>query len=247
MGDGLRVQELEELALNAWPARQSVLFGGWVFRISGGFTKRANSANAIHPTAPFEDVRAAAETLYARHSLPAIFRVSPLAGAEADRDLERAGYQVFDPSLVMTAPLEQSGLGAEVDITEAPTGPWLDGIAAANAVTEGQRKSHDLMVSLIPMQTAFGTLRHGGEAVGFGLAVREGDYVGLFDIVVSPAARGRGRGLALTEALLGWGRGAGASQAYLQVRADNEAACRLYTRLGFRCAYRYHYRVPGAL
>jgi ribosomal protein S18 acetylase RimI-like enzyme len=238
---------LEELALNAWPARQSVLFGGWVFRISGGFTKRANSANAIHPTAPFEDVRAAAETLYARHSLPAIFRVSPLAGAEADRDLERAGYQVFDPSLVMTAPLEQSGLGAEVDITEAPTGPWLDGIAAANAVTEGQRKSHDLMVSLIPMQTAFGTLRHGGEAVGFGLAVREGDYVGLFDIVVSPAARGRGRGLALTEALLGWGRGAGASQAYLQVRADNEAACRLYTRLGFRCAYRYHYRVPGAL
>ena len=247
MGDGLRVQELEELALNAWPAGQSVLFGGWVFRLSGGFTKRANSANAIHPTAPFEDVRAAAETLYARHSLPAIFRVSPLAGAEADRDLERAGYQVFDPSLVMTAPLEQSGLGAEVDITEAPTGPWLDGIAAANAVTEGQRKSHDLMVSLIPMQTAFGTLRHGGEAVGFGLAVREGDYVGLFDIVVSPAARGRGRGLALTEALLGWGLGAGASQAYLQVRADNEAACRLNTRLGFRCAYRYHYRVPGAL
>jgi ribosomal protein S18 acetylase RimI-like enzyme len=31
------------------------------------------------------------------------------------------------------------------------------------------------------------------------------------------------------------------------VRADNEPACRLYTRLGFRCAYRYHYRVPGAL
>jgi ribosomal protein S18 acetylase RimI-like enzyme len=247
MDDRLQLQELEERALNAWPARQSVLFGGWVFRISGGFTKRANSANAIHPTAPFDDVRSAAETLYARHSLPAIFRVSPLAGAEADRELERAGYQVFDPSLVMTAPVEQSGLPAEVEITEAPTGPWLEGIAAANAVTERQREIHDLMVSLIPMQTAFATLRHGGEAVGFGLAVREGDYVGLFDIVVSPASRGRGCGLALTEALLGWGRRAGASQAYLQVRADNEAACRLYTRLGFRCAYRYHYRIPVML
>lgn len=247
MDDRLRLHELEERALNAWPARQAVLFGGWVFRISGGFTKRANSANAIHPTAPFDRVRAAAEMLYARHAQPPIFRLSPLAGAEADRDLDRAGYQVFDPSLVMTAPLEQSGFSPEVDITEAPTRPWLDGIAAANAVTERQREMHDLMVSLIAMQTAFATLRHGGEAVGFGLAVREGDHLGIFDIVVSPASRGCGRGLALTEALLGWGRQVGAGQAYLQVRADNEAARSLYTRLGFRCAYQYHYRVPGPL
>ena len=91
------IRSLEERSINAWPALQTVLFGGWVFRVSKGHTKRANSANAINPTVPFDEVRAASEYLYALHNLPAIFRLSPLAAPEIDKALDDAGYSIYDP------------------------------------------------------------------------------------------------------------------------------------------------------
>ena len=86
------VRALEERSFNAWPARQTVFFNGWLFRLAGGYTKRANSVNATNPGASFEGVRGAAETLYKRHGLPAVFRLSPLASPEADKDI------VVDPT-----------------------------------------------------------------------------------------------------------------------------------------------------
>jgi ribosomal protein S18 acetylase RimI-like enzyme len=97
------------------------------------------------------------------------------------------------------------------------------------------------------MPAAFATLRADGRAIGFGLAVCERGAVGLFDIVIAPSERCRGRGRALTSALLRWGRRTGAQTAYLQVREQNEVARKLYAGLGFQEAYRYHYRVPGWL
>jgi len=47
------------------------------------------------------------------------------------------------------------------------------------------------------------------------------------------------------QALLHWGAEAGATSAYLQVRAQNTPALRLYESMGFKTAYGYHYRVPG--
>ncbi len=38
---------LEERGFNAWPAPRNIYFGGWMFRLGGGYTKRANSANAL--------------------------------------------------------------------------------------------------------------------------------------------------------------------------------------------------------
>src|SRR3989344_2454073 len=84
------IRALEERAFNAWPARQTVFHRGWVFRLSGGYTKRANSVNALLPGAPFDGVREAAAVLYARHGLPAVFRISPLAPPPADPALGTA-------------------------------------------------------------------------------------------------------------------------------------------------------------
>jgi len=238
------IRKLEERGFNAWPARQAVLFGGWIFRLSDGLTKRANSVNAIRPAASFAGVREAAEALYARHGLPTVFRLSPLASPEVDSALDQASYAAFDPSLVMVAPLAASGIGGQVEIEAAPSKIWLDGFAAANGIDTVKRAIHDRMVSSIPMPSAFATLRENGQAIGFGLAVYERGAVGLFDIVIAPEERGRGNGRALTNALLKWGRRAGARKAYLQVREQNDPARKLYASLGFLEAYRYHYRVP---
>lgn len=115
------VRALEERSFNAWPARQTVLHDGWLFRLSGGFTKRANSANALAPGATFDGQRAAAEAFYARHGLATVFRLSPLAPLHADRELEAAGYRRLDPSLVLRAPLHGAAAHPDMDIASTPS------------------------------------------------------------------------------------------------------------------------------
>lgn len=237
---------LEERAMNAWPALHTVAIGGWLCRLSHGCTKRANSINALAPGLDFARVRRAAEALYADHGLPAIFRLSPLAPAACDRTLAAAGYLQLDPSVVMLAPIGGRTAPTSVEIAARPDDDWLAGIAAANGIAPALRPTHDLMVRSIVLPAAFATIRQAGEPVGFGLAVRERGMVGLFDIVVAPTARRRGHGRTIVQALMAWGHAAGATAAYLQVRGANDAALELYRRLGFRDAYRYHYRrQPG--
>jgi N-acetylglutamate synthase len=240
------IRAFEERAFNAWPARQTLLCNGWLLRLSGGFTKRANSVNAAEPGALFGGIRAAAEAFYGRHGLPAVFRLSPLAPPEADQELAAAGYEFFDPTQVACASLEGAQPSPLVDIGSLPSSDWLDGFARAHAVDPRQREVHDAMVRALALPSAFATLRERGTAVGFGLAVLERGAVGCFDIVVDPARRRRGHARTLTRALLQWGREEGAQVAYLQVREQNEAARRLYAGLGFEDFYRYHYRVPGS-
>ena len=71
---------------------------------------------------------------------------------------------------------------------------------------------------------------------------RQGD---IQTISVIEAARGRGVGRALMEALLAEAERRGAVEVFLEVRADNETAQRLYATLGFeRIAVRPHYYQP---
>ncbi len=250
------VLSLEERGFNAWPAPRNVSFGGWVFRLGGSYTKRANSANALGeryemragsinaytPARDFSNVRREAELFYAAHGQPTIFRLSPLAGADADPALAAAGYEKLDPSTVMIALLDAAQTEPGVTLAPAPTPAWLNGIAAARGVAPSHRAIHDRIVQSIAPPTAFATVHVGQTAAGFGRGVSERGAVGLFDIVIRPEFRGRGLGRALTRALMNWGCGGGATSAYLQVIDANRVALALYETLGFRAAYPYHYR-----
>ncbi len=234
---------IEQRAFNAWPALQTVFVGNCIFRISAGYTKRANSVNAAIPNASFTNAIAEAERVYARKNLPAIFRVTRLAAADADAELERHGYLTTDPSFVMVTSLRDTAKEQAVRIDEVVTNAWLDRSALAKSVDEHDRRTHDAMISSISMQAGFATLFESNEAVGFGFAVYERQAIGLFDIVVTQSHRGRGYGRSIVNALCEWGFRLGAGQAYLQVAERNAVARKLYASLGFKEAYRYHYRV----
>jgi len=86
----------------------------------------------------------------------------------------------------------------------------------------------------------------GGIAGYGGLLAPEGAGQGdIQTIAVAEPFRGRGLGRRIMEALLAEAERRGAAEVFLEVRADNETAQRLYVSLGFeRIAVRPHYYQP---
>src|SRR5437899_12677824 len=74
------VRRLEELAFGGWPALESRDIAGWRLRFAGGYTKRANSINALGPDAETGPATfRALEAAYRTRGQPPIWRLSPLA------------------------------------------------------------------------------------------------------------------------------------------------------------------------
>lgn len=70
--------------------------------------------------------------------------------------------------------------------------------------------------------------------VACGLGVISNGYFGLFDLVTEKSARNRGYATKLLNGMLNWAVANGATKAYLQVVADNQAAVSIYQKLGYQ-------------
>jgi len=240
------VRRLETIAFRAWPALEAEASPGWLQRFSQGYTKRANSINGLDPDA--EMTPAVIETLeapYRRRGLPPIWRISPLAPPAADSLLEARGYPRIDETLVQIAPID-AGPGADpaVAITARPSPAWLAGFAELRPVSVAQRPAMTGMLQAIAAPVGFARIEESAQPVAFGVGVVDGDQLGVFDMLVAPAARRRGLARRVLRSLLAWGHAHGARAAYLQVFASNTAARQLYADHGFDTAYSYWYRVP---
>lgn len=258
LSDIAGIVALEHCGFAALPPEHSIEDGPWVLRMSGGLAKRANSANPRAPGAALDaDRLSRIEALYRHAGFPPIVRVTPLASPEADALLEARGYRVADSSLVMTAQLAPAtpatlpdGITVSIDTTIPDA--WHDTFALFDGLNAHGRATRRAMLAALDRPHAAITLRgSNGSILGIGLAVRDDRYVGLFDVRVASAARGRGLGRAVTDAMLDWARSQGTADApitaYLQVSVDNAPALNLYRSLGFVDAYAYHYRVGPAV
>ena len=240
------IRDLELRAFQAWPALESQSHSGWVRRFAGGYTKRANSINAIEVGARFSpDVMAELERPYRERRHPPIWRLTPLAPAETDAALAGRGYRRIDESLVQRAHLdERFTADPAVHIAAVPRADWLAGFAGLSPVAPEHRETMGRMLHAIAAPVGFASVDEDGQSLGFALGVVDGDHVGLFDVLVAPTARRRGLARRLTQSIGAWGRTHGARFAYLQVVATNLAALALYKDLGFETVYSYAYRVP---
>ena len=239
---------IEEICLNAWPCLQQILYDGWIARFANGYTRRSNSVNPIYAGT----LNAAAKIeycarLYRDRRLNPVFKITPFVQpANLDDLLAEAGYQKQAPTSVQL--LELSNLPTNEPTCQiqqwfAPAEQWLSDYARMNQVSAKNTGTlRDILNNIAP-KTCFITLTNDGETLACGLAVLDGGYVGLFDIITEPTQRGKGYGTQLILSLLHWAKANGAQTAYLQVMLENEPAVRTYAKLGFREVYQYWYRV----
>ena len=243
-GPGIRVETA------VWPPREVHDVGGWWVGVSGGFTRRANSVVAL---AEPDDVPASideVERVYAEAGQRPIFRVCAQSMPEdLDQLLAERGYRDVAHTLVLV----RTDLDAFVGLPDEPApGPvtyvlgdepdegWLSVWLADKATRPVDRALALAVVS--GARAAFLSAREAGSTVGVIRIADEQDWVGLSCLTVTPDARRRGVGRALTLDALRIAAGGGARHAFLQVEESNATAIALYEELGFTPAERYHYR-----
>lgn len=239
------ILELEEVALNAWPALHTIVYDGWLVRMSNGYTRRANAVHPFYPsTLPLDTKIETCERLYAAYGLPAIFKMTAAAQpSELEAALDARGYSNDPGARIMTRALAGvPPLPPTARIEPTVSDAWVGHYTRLNA----ERARHSAILrrlfSAIPVPAAYITLVRDEQVVGVGVAVAERGYVGLFGLAVDASVRRQGLGTQLVEACLAWGAGQGAQRAYLQVHPHNAPANTLYERVGFQEAYLYWYR-----
>ena len=237
---------LETLAMRSWPALDVMQLDGWLLRASNGYTKRANSINALRPpTTPLKARIEVAEKFYEDRALPTIFRLTPLSESDLDSILSDAGYQEAGASVILHLPqinsptLSSPGTSSAVEIEPLASDPWIDGYAAAVNLGPAHKAVLATLLSQIAPRSAFARI---GD-FAFGRATVEAGYVGLYSIATRPSHRNKGYGRQICDALLNWGAGRGFGRSYISVEADNMIARQLYESMGFQHAHDYHYRI----
>jgi len=247
-----------------WPALEVEPLGAWLLRAAGGFTGRGNSALPLgDPGLPLAEAVDAVEAFYAERALVPQVAVprglaAPVQGegldvAALDALLAARGWSVHTETAVMTAPLAVLPTaaplpeGAEVVLTAGPDADWR----ALYRYRGQPLPPQGLAVLTGPPVRAFAAVRSRGRtlAVARGTTTPDGPraWLGVTSVEVHPDARRQGLARALLAALAGWGAGAGATDAYLQVTWDNAAARALYASAGFTDHHGYAYRrAPAA-
>jgi GNAT superfamily N-acetyltransferase len=241
-----RVRRLEELAFAGWPALESRDVAGWRLRLSGGYTKRANSINALGKHAEVNPkIIDGVESTYLERRQPPVWRLSPLAPTDIADILAARGYRAIERSLVQVCPLSRAFAPApEVTIQAEPTESWIEAFAAHSPVRPEHRDTMRRMLMAIAAPAGFAFVEEAGRPMAMAIGAVSGDHMGLFDVLVMPEARRRGLARKVTESLYAWAWDHGARFAYLQVVATNAAAMPLYEAQGFRTVYGYEYFVP---
>jgi N-acetylglutamate synthase len=243
------VRRLEELAFRGWPALETRDRAGWRLRFADGYTKRANSINALgqHAQIDLSALQSLEAAYRARNHAP-VWRLTPLAPPAVDGILSTRGYRTIERSLLQVCPLHAGFAAApEVRIHAEPTPAWIEAFCTHSPVRPEHRDTMRRMLAAIAAPAGFAFVEAAGRPLAMAIGAVEGDHMGLFDVLVMPEARRRGLARKITESLYAWAWGHGARFAYLQVVATNEAAMPLYAAQGFRTAYAYEYRIPPPL
>jgi ribosomal protein S18 acetylase RimI-like enzyme len=242
--------EVERRAADQLRPREVERVGDWLLRSTGGSTGRTNSVLPVgDPGLPLDEALARVVGFYAARDRPAWAQV--VVGSRIHGELERRGWRPARPLEADSDVLLASVAQARRALRVAPGAPpvtrsdrldrdWL--VGNENALANYDRVRHQLETD----EVVFAAAVLEGRQVARGRAAYADEWASLTDLYVDPDHRRSGLATVVLDDLLEWAAERGASTLLLQVLADNEAAQRLYARLGFRRHHAYRYlEAPG--
>ena len=242
------MRRYEAAGFRAWPAASVQYDGTWLIRLNAGHpAKRLNSVNPLDPgdlTGVNERIARAARR-FESYGRPLTFRMSPLAGYRLSAQFDQKGWSRFSESLVMDMDLDAPIVeNARDQIPLKDIGTFIAALMKVRGADAALRPGLSEILGAIKPEVGLFVAETGDTPVSTLICVQDGDLASLFEVVTAVDARDRGHARSTILSALKWARLRGARRAWLQVEADNAPAVHLYRVLGFREAYRYHYRQP---
>ncbi|WP_371498915.1 GNAT family N-acetyltransferase [Kitasatospora sp. NBC_00374] len=239
--------ELQRIAAAGWPAVEQEPLGEWTLRASAGFTRRANSVQALgDPGLPLPAALDAVRDWYAARGLPAHVEVlTPGSPPALAAELDRAGATLA-PTQVRVAPLAPLARTVRdpqaVRLSRTADAAWMSLYRRVTADPEVERAARQVIhggpsvwFATVPAPEA------GAPPLAIGRLAVDGDWACFSAVEVAPAARRRGLATTVMGVLAARAAEEGATGGYLQVEAENDTALALYDRLGFTTSHTYHY------
>ncbi len=228
---------VEEAAYRSWKARERFDYDGWQLRYADGFSRRGNSVYPAESSSlPYAEKLEWCRRFYRERGLDLVVRQTVATEPGLDDVLAASGFGLEGRTDVMTGKAEAGD--TEVAVAPSPAPDWWETMSRLWGFDRADPLGWRGIIERIDLPAGFVSVA--GE--GAGLAVVDGRWIGLFEIIVAPGSRRRGLGTALTKSLLAWGRSCGAERSYLQVVAENDSAIDFYEHLGFEYGYTYWYR-----
>jgi ribosomal protein S18 acetylase RimI-like enzyme len=245
-----------------WPPLRVVEADGWRIGLSGGLTRRANSALMVEVPADPAQALDRVEEVYAAAGQPSVVRAPrPHApGTDAEEQacsqvgalLDARGYETVSETDVLVRSLvdEPGGPvlpdrldlpGVQVTVRDEPDDAWLSLWLGTKDAAADRSTGHAILTGAPALYLSM-TSTHALAPVAVVRVAFADDWVALSCLVVDGSARRRGLARALTLAALHEARERGGRRVFLQVEAHNAAAAALYWGLGFQPADRYSYR-----
>jgi GNAT superfamily N-acetyltransferase len=244
--DLLQYKLLEFAAFSAWPAKEQFERSGIVYRISSGYTKRANSANIIgNINSSYTQLIENTEQLFADKELPCVFRTLSFSPQlELEQHLKAKQYQNVNLSCVLSKKLQVAThqlMSDQTKIEVLTISEWFECFCTLNKQDNKLMQGHlDILLRIKDPCCAM-VLRVKSEVVACVLGVIHEDLLGVFDLYSAEHVRGKGYASMLIQAICKWAWQQGATQSYLQVLASNKSALALYEHLDYQHCYQYSY------
>ncbi len=248
----INFSRIEETSQNAWPALQQIIYDGWLLRIANGYSRRSNSINVLYSgILELPHKVDYCEENYKRQGLPTIFRLTTLVdNTQLNALLAARGYAATDSVNVQVLDMKavRPHFTGDFDILNGPTRWdnitwWQKTYVQMQGFSPEKSAAHGQIVRIIPFPACPMIMYRQEKPVCCGLAVLDGEYLGLFNLITTESERNKGYGRKLLANLLAWGKRRGAQYAYLQVDSTNTPALCLYAKAGFKDAYRYVYLI----
>ncbi|MUM15348.1 GNAT family N-acetyltransferase [Mycobacterium sp. CBMA271] len=222
------IRSVERAAAFAWPGIEHDWLDGWFVRASNGHTHRGNSAVPLeHSASPrsLGDV----DSWYSERGLPTLLCLPDRLIHPPDE------LATSNETVVMVRDLKEAPSAPQSTAPSVPSSDWL----ALHG--DNHPLAVPVLTAVVDGSLGFASIIEASAAVAIARgAITEG-WLGISAVRVAEGHRRRGLARQICDAMLRWGAAQGARRAYVQVRAENEAALALYPTMGFTEQHRYRY------
>ena len=227
------IRRIERLCVRAWPAFETADIHGWLWRLSGGGSQRANSVSTVDfaggdPATALDAV----EARYRARNAPVWVHTYDLSAPAGIADLLQArGYGVGESTLTMVKAVGASNPPDDVEVAATASAEWRE--IYLGAISESRRSVNARILDTVPAPCAFFSCRRAGQVISSGMCVADGDLAIIECMATRTEARRQGGAEAVLRSLEAWAVERGVKTLALQAVANNTAAIPLYERFGF--------------